>query len=225
VSPTELVAAVAALKRRLAGDAAATADQALPQGSVEKKKHELPPQLSAAFDSLAATAAEASITPQPVAPKTPIAAPPAPPPRVLSDASDEDEAEDDAEAQDEDDAASPDVLRSTVIEALGRSSPLLKTGLASSLPWRVEQTKLVIPFRSGMEESVVRGSIADIAAKVSELAGRPLKVELKVEQGQPSAGSAARPIQAGPDPVEIVERVFRGARVPDNGRGERDEHR
>ena len=76
----------------------------------------------------------------------------------------------------------PDSLREAVIAALGRSSPLLKSGLASSLPWRVDETRIVIPFRSGMEESVVRGSIADIAAKASELTGRRLKIELKVEQ-------------------------------------------
>jgi hypothetical protein len=119
-----------------------------------------------------------------------------------------------------------DPLRDAVIEALGRSSPLLKSGLASSLPWRVEQTKLVIPFRSGMEESVVRGSIADIAAKASELAGRQLKVELCVER-KPSiaagASGSTSPIEGGPDPVAIVERVFRGVRLPDSPRGERDE--
>jgi hypothetical protein len=95
------------------------------------------------------------------------------------------------------------------------------------LPWRVEETKLVIPFRSGMEESVVRGSIIDIAVKASELAGRQLKVELKVEPkpGPMAAGPSARSIQGVPDPVEIVERVFRGTRLPDAGRGERDELR
>jgi hypothetical protein len=135
---------------------------------------------------------------------------------VLSDVSD-----DEADEAVPDEPIAPDPLRSAAIEALGKSSPLLKSGLASSLPWRVEETRLVIPFRSGMEESVVRGSIADIAAKVSELAGRKLKVELKIEP-KPSSktGSSTPSIQGDPDPVEIVERVFKGARLPSGGQGE-----
>lgn len=79
----------------------------------------------------------------------------------------------------------------------------------------MDETKIVIPFRSGMEESVVRSSIADIAAKASELAGRRLKVELKVEPRLgPSRGEASANA-AGSDPVAIVERVFRGTRLPD----------
>ena len=139
---------------------------------------------------------------------------------VVSDASDEA-----GESSSSNGAAgeeAPDPLRGAVIEALGRSSPLLKSGLASSLPWRVEETKLVIPFRSGMEESVVRGSIADIAIKASELAGRPLKVELKVERGLESAASERGEVteRGGSDPVAIVERVFRGKRLPDSVRGD-----
>jgi len=118
-----------------------------------------------------------------------------------------------------DGAGAEDPLRGAVIDALGRSSPLLKSGLASSLPWRIEETRLVIPFLSGMEESVVRGSIADIAAKASELAGRPLKVEVKVEPRRSQAAEAAsgQSGRPGSDPVEIVERVFRGTRLPNGG--------
>jgi hypothetical protein len=85
----------------------------------------------------------------------------------------------------------------------------------------------VIPFRSGMDESVVRGSIADIAAKASELAGRPLRIELKVEPRDTASRGAAPPRaeSEGPDPVAVVERVFRGTRLPASGRGERDELR
>jgi hypothetical protein len=138
------------------------------------------------------------------------------------------------EAQDDEEdepAASPaeaaDPLRAAVIEALGRSSPVLKSGLASSLPWRVDESRIVIPFRSGMDESVVRSSIGDIAAKASELAGRTLRVELKVEprQAPPNEGQRAKAEDGSPDPVAVVERVFRGTRLPDSGRGERDELR
>jgi len=118
-------------------------------------------------------------------------------------------------------------LRGAVIEAVGRSSPLLKSALASSLPWRVEESRIVIPFRSGMDESVVRGSIGDIAAKASELAGRPLRIELKVEavQARVAGRTAHRSEAEGPDPVAVVERVFRGTRLPESAKGERDEHR
>ncbi|MGA2545606.1 MAG: DNA polymerase III subunit gamma/tau [Rectinemataceae bacterium] len=221
VSESELAKVVSSLKRRLAGEGTIdgiAADTMIPRKAIpdvsppeEKKKPELPPQLSAAFDSLAATASR---------------------PRIMSDAS-----EADAEAEGETIAGpisgesppvgGPDPLRAAVIDALGRSSPLLKTGLASSLPWRVEERRIVIPFRSGMDESVVRSSLADIAAKASELAGRQLKVELKVESTPRPADVAAskNPVEAGPDPVAIVERVFRGTRMPDSGRGAHDELR
>jgi DNA polymerase III subunit gamma/tau len=268
VSPTELAKAVAALKRFVAGDASAA-----PAGGEKKKveptsalkpengprpseepkpqaEHRLPPQLSAAFDSLAATAASAAIEADAASaasaasaatkaaqeqPKAAAGAAtrPSPPPRVMKDSSEGSEGEDDDEASldaaYEAPATAPSVeasdgIRGAVIDAVGRSSPLLKTGLASSLPWRIEATRLVIPFRSGMEESVVRGSIAEIAAKASELAGRSLKVELKVElaprSGDSVPSSAPGPSAPGPDPVAIVERVFRGTRLPDSVRGD-----
>ena len=140
----------------------------------------------------------------------------------MNDAS---EADEEAESTVAEMQETPDSLREAVIAALGRSSPLLKSGLASSLPWRVDETRIVIPFRSGMEESVVRGSIADIAAKASELTGRWPKIELKVEQRKTPLLGEDSPIVVGssPDPVAIVERVFRGTRLPDKPRGERDE--
>jgi DNA polymerase III subunit gamma/tau len=253
VSPGELARTVGALRRFAAGEGAAPpapppAARALGPAARgdEKKKPEpaveikLPPRLSEAFDGLAAAAAAQDSEAEAKAPARPA--------RKAADASRgadgpvlRDGGAEDAEAEEtnpdeagapeagapEDAAASGvDPLRGPVIDALGRSSPLLKTGLASSLPWRVEGDKLVIPFRSGMEESVVRGSVADIAAKASELAGRALKVALVVEAGpraRPAAAAAAA--DAGPDPVQIVERVFRGARVATAKPGERDELR
>jgi DNA polymerase-3 subunit gamma/tau len=225
----------------------------------EKKKPEtaveikLPPRLSEAFDGLAAAAAEAEGGPPDGAesslpsPEPGARAAPGPArPRggaVLRDPVEEDSGAEGSISGEPVDIgggegrSEAESLRGPVIEALGRSSPLLKTGLASSLPWRVEGGKLVIPFRSGMEESVVRASVADIAAKAAELAGRPLKVELMVESGQPARPAASAAAEArddeGPDPAAIVERVFRGARVAPAKRaggiaqalGERDELR
>jgi len=223
VSPTELALAVAALKRYVAGGASTPRGEPLKivpgitsgariadvQGGSaldEKKKPEPPqelklsPQLDAAFASLAASAQAAG--------------------RAEADTGDSCESEPAAE---EAESGSGDGLRQAVVEALGKASPLLKTGLGNSLPWRLDDARLTIPFRSGMEESVVRGSIADIAAKASELAGRTLKVELKIEgksRTAKSSGSASGARASGPDPVEIVERVFRGTRLTTNPRGE-----
>ena len=172
VSPSELAAAVASIRHRLAGAAEAadagrggSLDVRIRESSDEKKKPEslreraLPPRLNAAFDSLAAAAKQSP-------------ADAVPPAGLMNDAS---EADEEAESTVAEMQETPDSLREAVIAALGRSSPLLKSGLASSLPWRIDETRIVIPFRSGMEESVVRGSIADIAAKASELTGRRLQ--------------------------------------------------
>jgi DNA polymerase III subunit gamma/tau len=248
VSPAELARTVGALRRFVAGEGAlppsppSSARAPGPAREDEKKKPEsavgikLPRRLSEAFDDLAAAAADAAA--QDLESEPPAATRPArraaggsrgtdgP---VLRDGGADEPVEPDAgEASAVAEPAAPgaDPLRGPVIDALGRSSPLLKTGLASSLPWRVEGDKLVIPFRSGMEESVVRGSVADIAAKASELAGKPLKVALVVEpspRARPAAPDAAA--DAVPDPAQIVERVFRGARVAPAKLGERDELR
>ncbi|MDA8427078.1 MAG: DNA polymerase III subunit gamma/tau [Treponema sp.] len=117
-------------------------------------------------------------------------------------------------------------LRSAVIEALGRSSPLLKTGLSASLPWRGEGERLVIPFRSGMEETVVRSSLSSIAAKAAEIGGRQFKVELRVEAAAPSGHDAAKTeTRDGQSAVDVVERVFRGTLLPPRRQheGEHDE--
>jgi len=231
VSPTELAAAVAALKRRLAGDAASSSadEKKKPEPSLAPaapRERSLPPQLSAAFSSLAETARlsqpeaeRAAATAE--SPRGAASPAPASRPAVLKDSAEggdeEADEESDAPAGASGASAAPvqsDSLRASVIEAIGRSSPLLKTGLVSSLPWQIDEKRLVIPFRSGMEESVVRGSLAQIAAKASELAGRLLKVELKVERkSEGEAASAAKGEGGEADPVEIVERVFRGSRL------------
>jgi len=220
VSPSELAATVASLRRLVEGGSGAAKE--LPKTprseapEAEKKKPELPPQLSAAFVSLAASAEQAPVEDD-AGSAVAHAAPEATRPLVLSDASEE---EGDP-GEEEPEQGLSDSLRASVIAELGRSSPLLKTGLASSLPWRLDETSLVIPFRSGMEESVVRSSVPDIAAKASELAGRRLRVELKVEPKRAYAASGASTGEG--DPIAVVERVFRGTRLPGSARGENDE--
>jgi DNA polymerase-3 subunit gamma/tau len=234
VSPAELAATVASLKRVIAGDAAlppalAKGEPRRPEApTAEKKKPELPPRLSAAFESLAATA-EQSLAATEVPGPLPVSLS-SPRPLVMNDASEDGEepiepAEQAEQGSSGNQGGLEDTLRASVIAELGRSSPVLKTGLASSLPWRIELSKLVIPFRSGMDESVVRPSVADIAAKASGLAGRQLKVELIVELKKPEPARSAAAAGEESDPVAVVERVFRGKRLPVGARGESDELR
>ncbi|MBL8965619.1 MAG: hypothetical protein JNG85_01350 [Spirochaetaceae bacterium] len=115
------------------------------------------------------------------------------------------------------DAAGLAALKAAVVEALGKNSPLLKSGLGASLPWRVEGERLVIPFRSGMEEGLVRGELPALSRAAAEASGRHLKVELRVES--PAKPRAAEGGAAGipeNDPAAIVERVFRGTRVKES---------
>jgi len=252
VPPSELARVVASLRRKLAGGAPAAGpgqaaaegpDRPRPARDEEKKKPEppgepepprelkLPPQLSAAFGSLAAAASEAALEEAFPEAEGPEASPPAaraaarPSAPARSPLAEDPGAEEEPWSPPLPAAPAPagppsesESLRAAVIEAIGRSSPLLKTGLSSSLPWRLEEGRLIVPFRSGMDESVVKGSVADIAAKASQLAGRQLKVELRVERPErqarprPSAEGEA-PAEAAPDPAAVVERVFRGSRL------------
>jgi DNA polymerase-3 subunit gamma/tau len=246
VSPGELATVVAALRRKIGGGDARLEDKGAGDrprpdrsvpgsaGGAEKKKPELPPSLSAAFGSLAAAAKELGEEGA-VAAAVPDAAPPPSAPAPRPPAVEEQEGEDEEEiwapaaapeqAQPAAQLSEGDALRAAVIEAIGKASPLLKTGLSSSLPWRLEDGRLVLPFRSGMDESVVRGSIADIAAAASRFSGKQLKVELKVEAAAGRGKAAARidgaeAAAAGEsNPVTIVERVFRGSRVAPEERG------
>jgi DNA polymerase-3 subunit gamma/tau len=234
VSSGELAATVANLRRRLAGEPSAAKsaagdgharEQAAGERGVEqKKKPELNPALMAAFGSLAAATGAAEPEPRLAAA--------AAGKQVQSPATPETTAQEAATTMTANIEFTPveapssgalstdrepmpmETLRASVIEAMGRSSPLLKTGLSASLPWRSEGEKLIIPFRSGMEETVLRGSLSGIAAKAAEIGGRLFKVELRVEAAARTADEKARPEdQGGNVSVDVVERVFRGTRL------------
>ena len=129
----------------------------------------------------------------------------------------------------------PEELKRLVIESLGRSSPLLKSGLSASLRWRIEDERVVVPFRSGMEESLLKGELGVVSRAVAQAAGRAYKVELRVEPDRPRGREGQAPSgAAGPegpggeeaagDPVAVVERVFRGTRVKERESGGRGEY-
>ncbi|MEI6877321.1 MAG: hypothetical protein WCL50_19600, partial [Spirochaetota bacterium] len=105
-------------------------------------------------------------------------------------------------------------FRGEVIARVGRANPLLGSGLASSLEWILDEGRLQISFRNGIEENLVRGEMAILAGAVGAAAGRSLKVELRVASGKTERPSASMTGQeAALDPVTLVERMFRGQRV------------
>ncbi|HTX72810.1 MAG TPA: DNA polymerase III subunit gamma/tau [Rectinemataceae bacterium] len=243
VSSGEVAAALAELRSRVAGESpspparsrgtAAVAAGGSPSGTLgerveaEKKKPELHPSLVAAFDSLVAAAeseAPARSAGSPHIGDAKSAAEAAKPTAAPAYEDDDDESEDSGPGPDSPvgpgDAMSE--LKASVIERLGKSSPLIKTGLSASLPWRNEGDKLVIPFRSGMEESVVRARLGDIATAASSIAGRSFKVELRVEGTKSPTPRDVSDAEAT-GPVAVVERVFRGTRMPTAG-GAEGEH-
>jgi DNA polymerase III subunit gamma/tau len=105
-------------------------------------------------------------------------------------------------------------LRASVVAAVGKTSPLLKSGLASSLEWRLEADRLIIPFKNGMEESLVRGELPTVSQAVAHAAGRSIKVDLRVERQTESSGGSG-PVASIPVEVAVVERVFRGQLIPE----------
>ena len=105
-------------------------------------------------------------------------------------------------------------LRASVVAAVGKTSPLLKSGLASSLEWKLEADRLIIPFKNGMEESLVRGELPTVSQAVAHAAGRSIKVDLRVER-QTESSSGSGPEASIPVEVSVVERVFRGQLIPE----------
>jgi hypothetical protein len=108
-----------------------------------------------------------------------------------------------------------DAFRRELIAKLARSNPLLGSGLSASQAWSLDEQRLLITFRNAMEEGLVRSEIGTLAQAASVLAGRTLKVELRIEGGPASrpAGTVPAGTDGHPDPVAIVERMFRGQRV------------
>jgi hypothetical protein len=236
VAPSELARAVAGIKRRLAGGASSMAagaqspdSSAAPEPPAseelappvqEKKKSELPSSLKSAFSSLAATfnvnpAGSVPAATMPLAEASPPIVEAAPPPP----AEEENEEGEDMWASDPPHVpatapATAGALRAAVIAAVGKTSPLLKSGLASSLEWKLEAERLIIPFKNGMEESLVRGELPSVSRAVTQAAGRNLKVDLRVEKQTESSGGGG-PEASVPVEIAVVERVFRGQFIPE----------
>ena len=116
-----------------------------------------------------------------------------------------------------------DGLRRSVTAALARNRTVLSMCLERSGPWSIEDDRLVIPCANGYDASTMLSDIGLVAKRVAELFGRPLRVEPRATES-PAAPPPAAGIDDegdddreddGPvDPVAIVERVFRGRRLP-----------
>jgi hypothetical protein len=104
-------------------------------------------------------------------------------------------------------------LKKAVLEAIGRSSPLLGTGLQASLPWQLEDGRLVIPFRNGIEENVVKGELPILSQIVTKVAGQSLKVEFRVATERKAGGPGAAETGGVEDSADIVAKVFRGQKM------------
>ncbi len=114
-------------------------------------------------------------------------------------------------------------LKSAIVSALGKTRLVLSTSLERSAPWFLEGATLVIPCANGYDASTVLADSSMVAKRVAEIVGRAFKVEARAaEQPGSRAAPAKTSSQAeddadmddeGRDPVEIVERVFRGRRI------------
>jgi DNA polymerase-3 subunit gamma/tau len=127
-------------------------------------------------------------------------------------------------------------LKTAIVSALGKTRLVLSMSLERSAPWFLEGATLVIPCANGYDASTVLADSSMVAKRVAELVGRSLKVEARAAEQTGSREAPARPSADADDegegedeqrdPVEIVERVFRGRRVagkdPARDRSERD---
>jgi DNA polymerase-3 subunit gamma/tau len=134
---------------------------------------------------------------------------------------------DDAELE-EARSADPALLRESVTKSFSKILPALASSLGKSGAWRIGERSVSIPFESGMDLEYVRREVGQIAAKVTEFAGRALSVEL-VKTAPTKQPERPREAEARPDapdddtdPVASVSRVFRGTVVSD-GNGGNDE--
>ncbi|MEI6389212.1 MAG: DNA polymerase III subunit gamma/tau [Spirochaetota bacterium] len=117
-------------------------------------------------------------------------------------------------------------LRKEVLARISSANPLLGSGLGASLSWAQDGEKLLIPFRTGMEEGVVRTDLAKVAQVVATVSGKSLKIDLRVAEGTRLSRSTGSESAIGTaDAATIVERMFRGQRIVRKERGGSDEYR
>lgn len=118
-------------------------------------------------------------------------------------------------------------LKKAAVSALGKSRLVLSLSLERSGAWFVEDETLVIPCANGYDASTVLADAALVARRITELCGRTFRVEPRTTEMPGAREVSAKPSadrngdgdgdddgeDEPRDPVELVERVFRGRRI------------
>jgi len=113
-------------------------------------------------------------------------------------------------------------IRAAVIQAMGRNRMVLTTCLERSGDWKIEDGRLIVTCANAYDASTVSSDASIISRKVLEISGLALRVDAKAIELPREVQTAPRDDDDGDDdgddgpadPVEIVERVFRGRRIP-----------
>lgn len=116
-------------------------------------------------------------------------------------------------------------LKNKIIESVGKNRVVLAACLERSGEWSFEGDKLVIPCQNSYDAGAVLADSAMLAKKLVDLSGRALRVEpitMLSTVKKDSLDNYDSSIddkdhytndQVEPDPVKIVEKVFKGKRI------------
>ncbi|GHT97658.1 DNA polymerase III subunit gamma/tau [Spirochaetia bacterium] len=114
-------------------------------------------------------------------------------------------------------------IREAVIGGLKRERGFIASGLEKSLAWTWNEDRLNIPAPAALEAEILRKEAAFIREVLSTKMGRPVTVEISVQN---TGGSAdTEPKAEIPPQVELVRRLFRGTIVKTHENGDRNEHK
>ncbi len=123
-----------------------------------------------------------------------------------------------------DDGGKVDVgaLRAGIIQAMGRNRMVLTTSLERSGDWKIEDGRLLVTCANAYDANTISSDASIISKKVLEIYGLALRVDARAVELPREVQTAPRDDDEGDDdgddgpadPVEIVERVFRGRRIP-----------
>lgn len=113
-------------------------------------------------------------------------------------------------------------IRTAVIQAMGRTRLVLTTCLERSGDWRIEAGRLLVTCANAYDANTISSDSSIISRKVLEISGLALRVDAQAVELPREVQTAPRDDDEGDDdgddgpadPVEIVERVFRGRRIP-----------
>lgn len=119
-------------------------------------------------------------------------------------------------------------VKRSVCSSLAKQHVVLSMCLDRTGPWEYEGDKIIIPCENGYDASTVLSDSAIVVKRVTEILGRPIKVEPRTKDTLPQKKNT-EPLatdtnsdqddESPIDPVAIVEKVFRGRRL-DNGKPE-----